>query len=113
MQLDRWGFPLRGAVVKARPPARRPVKGPGSAGHARLLAALRTLCASRKRGQTFSTRAIARASGFSPKYIQNTERSALRKMRNRLPAEVRAEFDALISKFRSRASSRETQAPSY
>ena len=95
-------------------PSERNGFGPaGKAANARLLDVLRALCRTRQRGQVFSTRALARATGFSPKYIQNTERSALRKMRNRLPPDVRAEFDSLISKFRSRASSRETQAPSY
>lgn len=91
---DRWGYAIEPGS---------PVIGEGSPAQRRLLDGMARLLASRGPGQVFSTREIARATGFSPKYIQNTERSALRKMRARLPVEVRDSFDELLAAGRIKA----------
>lgn len=68
-----------------------------------MLEALRRLCVKPRHGQALSSREIARACDFDHQSILLIERSALRKMRNRLPQEVRAEFDEYIARNRTPA----------
>ena len=65
-----------------------------------MLAALQKLCRSRNEGQTFSDREIARACGVDHEHIRKIGRAGLRKLRNRLPPEVRDDFEALLSRAR-------------
>lgn len=69
-----------------------------------MLVALRRLCAEPRHGIPLSTRQIARACGFDKEHILNIERSALRKMRLRLPPDVREAFNELIARHRIAAS---------
>lgn len=68
-----------------------------------MLEVLRRLCAKRRNGVPMSSREIARACGYDHQHILNLERSALRKMRLRLPPDVRESFDELIARHRTTA----------
>jgi DNA-directed RNA polymerase sigma subunit (sigma70/sigma32) len=68
-----------------------------------MLVALRKLCAQPRHGIPLSTRQIARATGFDKEHILNIERSALRKMRNRLPPDVKDAFNELLARDRETA----------
>ena len=61
-----------------------------------MLRALKKACEEREAGQVLSRREIARRCGVSKDYIGIIERSALKKLRLRLPFNVRAEFNLLI-----------------
>jgi hypothetical protein len=90
IKTDRWGFPL---VVGQR------VIGEGSPSHRRMMNGLALLLATRGPDQTFTTREIAKATGFDHEHISNITRQALRKLRRLLPPDARAAFmDHLRSK---------------
>lgn len=94
-KLDRWGFPLPPAAL-AKIAASQPL--PRYAGmRSKFLLGLRRLCGERTEGQTFSNRQIARECGVSSEIVRRTVRSGLRKLRNRLPPEVRSEFEAMLA----------------
>lgn len=74
-----------------------------------MLVALRELCALPREGKPMSRHAIASVTGFHPENIRLIERSALRKMRNRLPPEVREAFDEFLAKDRSDSQPKKTR----
>jgi len=103
-------------VVSARL-AGRPERGPGGSGvggvskrtrskavlderNERMLEALRLLCKRNRHGRPLSSREIAKACDFDHQTILLIERSALRKMRARLPTEMRAALSALLARDR-------------
>lgn len=61
---------------------------------------LRQLCDTRDRHQVFSEREIARFCGCDHETIRKIGRRALKKLRLRLPPEVRDEFAAFLAKDR-------------
>ncbi len=74
----------------------------------RMLVALRRLCKKPRHGLPLSSREIARACDFDHQNILLIERSALRKMRNRLPKDFRASFDEWIARDRETATPKKT-----
>jgi len=98
--IDRWGFPIRSRIV-TYPAKTLPKLDPrfteASPKRRALVARLQTMCRNRAEGQTFSNREIARFCGVSPEYIRKIGRSGLRKLRDRLPGEVREAFAQLLA----------------
>ncbi len=104
--IDRWGFPLSPAQLRllqqrilaaekqANPPV--PKIRRGSATDRNFLSGLRHLCRIRREGQTFNSYEIATATQTSHTHIENLTRSGLRKMRGRLPPEIRTAFEHLL-----------------
>lgn len=82
--IDRWGFPLQHPVQESLPKY-----GPLSPKGKGLVSGLRELGAGQVDGQTFSYDEIAAKCGVSGPYIKQIEFSALKKLRNRTPAELR------------------------
>lgn len=94
--IDRWGFPTPGPQAPASydvasvvvldtslPPLKRK-RGPRSERYARMLGCLREMCETRKPGETFSYTQIGKACNVSGEYIKQVERSACKKLRERL-----------------------------
>lgn len=110
---DKWGFPLRGSAA-VRPPAKQTTGVSHRAGQSTpLLDNLRRLCLRPRHGIPLSAGKIALEVGCSKKHIFNIQRRALRKMRDRLPKEVRAEFDELIARDRTAAIPKKLHAGKY
>jgi DNA-directed RNA polymerase specialized sigma24 family protein len=91
--IDRWGFPVRHAarIELLRPVRRKASPNRTRAGfrsNAKLLPALRRLCNEPREGRTLTHEQIATACGVSAGVILNLERSGLRKLRVKLPADL-------------------------
>ena len=91
--IDRWGFPIQyvAQLEPARPVRRKASPNRTRAGfrsNAKLLPALRRLCNEPREGKTLTLEQIALGCDVSPGTVLAIERSALRKLRVKLPANL-------------------------